>query len=399
MTNISITTSPTGRSPDKKYFFGEQTKDLDLTRPKFNKIGNGKDFADFYALLQKQNNYLDPMNFETVGTNFTLHTNDERHKQFVWNMFKVTAEDQEGDWTIWHNTAIDMEPKIYVHLDKKLLLIAGTTFLGEIKKGVFGIVSFELPKFDRLPMHCGAFTYRKTTNLMFGLSGTGKTTLSSDPEYKLISDDEVVWSNMGIRMVETGCYAKSEGLTLETHPTIFNAVEEARRRDTLVIENPDAANARLCYPISCVENAYHKRSNFSHADNIFFLTMDAEGVFPAISRISGNAVRRFFVTGYTSTMPGTEDGVTEIKRTLSPCYGSPFMPRAVSTYSYMLMDKVEQHGSNVFLVKTGMNPATGERFALDFTRKTIKQAILTEYPMRETSETVLETLEEIIEGV
>ena len=398
MTNISITTSPTGRSPDKKYFFGEQTKDLDLTRPKFNKIGNGKDFADFYALLQKQNNYLDPMNFETVGTNFTLHTNDERHKQFVWNMFKVTAEDQEGDWTIWHNTAIDMEPKIYVHLDKKLLLIAGTTFLGEIKKGVFGIVSFELPKFDRLPMHCGAFTYRKTTNLMFGLSGTGKTTLSSDPEYKLISDDEVVWSNMGIRMVETGCYAKSEGLTLETHPTIFNAVEEARRRDTLVIENPDAANARLCYPISCVENAYHKRSNFSHADNIFFLTMDAEGVFPAISRISGNAVRRFFETGYTSTMPGTEDGVTEIKRTLSPCYGSPFMPRAVSTYSDMLMDKVEQHGSNVFLVHTGMNPEPGDRFALDFNRNTIKQSIHTEYPMRDTSETVLETLEQIIEG-
>ena len=173
MPNINITTHPTGRSPENKYFFGEQTKDLDLSRPKYNKIGEGNDFADFYALLQNQTNYLEPMNFETVGTNFTLHTNDERHKQFVWNMFKVTAEDQEGDWTIWHNTSIEMEPKIYVHLDKKLLLIAGTTFLGEIKKGVFGIVSFELPKFGILPVHCGAFTYRKTTNLMFGLSGTG----------------------------------------------------------------------------------------------------------------------------------------------------------------------------------------------------------------------------------
>tara|TARA_B100001057_G_C22854833_1_gene952319 strand:+ start:1456 stop:2475 length:1020 start_codon:yes stop_codon:yes gene_type:complete len=339
------------------------------------------------------------MNFETVGTNFTIHTNDERHKQFVWNMFKVTAEDQHGDWTIWHNTSIEMEPKIYVHLDRKLLLIAGTTFLGEIKKGVFGIISFVLPKYDRLPMHCGAFTYRKTTNLMFGLSGTGKTTLSSDPEYKLISDDEVCWSNMGIRMIETGCYAKSEGLTPETHPTIFNAVEEARRRDTLVEENPDAANARLSYPISCVENAYHKRSNFAHADNIFFLTMDAEGVFPAISRISGDAVRRFFETGYTSVMPGTESGVTEIQRTFSPCYGSPFMPREVKVYSDMLMDKVEQHGSNVFLVNTGMNPETGKRFALDFTRNAIKQAILTEYPLEDTSETVLQTLEQIIEGV
>ena len=396
MPNINITTHPTGRSPENKYFFGEQTKDLDLSRPKYNKIGEGNDFADFYALLQNQTNYLEPMNFETVGTNFTLHTNDERHKQFVWNMFKVTAEDQEGDWTIWHNTSIEMEPKIYVHLDKKLLLIAGTTFLGEIKKGVFGIVSFELPKFGILPMHCGAFTYRKTTNLMFGLSGTGKTTLSSDPDYKLISDDEVAWTNMGIKMIETGCYAKSEGLTPETHETIFNAVEVARLRDTLVEANPEAANARLSYPISCIENAYHKRSNFHHADNIFFLTMDAEGVFPAISRISGKAVRRFFETGYTSTMPGTEAGVTEIQRTLSPCYGSPFMPRSVKTYSDLLMANIKKHNSNVFLVNTGMNPDTGERFALDFTRNTVKQAITTEYPLHDTSETVLNTLEQLI---
>ena len=396
MPNINITTHPTGRSPENKYFFGEQTKDLDLSRPKYNKIGEGNDFADFYALLQNQTNYLEPMNFETVGTNFTLHTNDERHKQFVWNMFKVTAEDQEGDWTIWHNTSIEMDPKIYVHLDKKLLLIAGTTFLGEIKKGVFGIVSFELPKFGILPMHCGAFTYRKTTNLMFGLSGTGKTTLSSDPDYKLISDDEVAWTNMGIKMIETGCYAKSEGLTPETHETIFNAVEVARLRDTLVEENPEAANARLSYPISCIENAYHKRSNFHHADNIFFLTMDAEGVFPAISRISGKAVRRFFETGYTSTMPGTEAGVTEIQRTLSPCYGSPFMPRSVKTYSDLLMANIKKHNSNVFLVNTGMNPDTGERFALDFTRNTVKQAITTEYPLHDTSETVLNTLEQLI---
>ena len=399
MTNIKITTHPTGRSPENKYFFGEQAKQLDLSRPKFNKIGIEADFDDFYDELLIQPNYLEPMNFETVGTNFTLHTNDARHKQFVWNMFKVTAEDQVGDWTIWHNTSIEQEPLIHIHLDRKIMLIAGTTFLGEIKKGVFGIVSFELPKFGILPMHCGAFTYRKTTNLMFGLSGTGKTTLSSDPEYKLISDDEVAWTNMGIRMIETGCYAKSDGLSAVTHPTIFQAVEEARRRETLVEENPDADNARLSYPISCVANAYHKRSNFQHAQNIFFLTMDAEGVFPAISRISGNAVRRFFETGYTSTMPGTEAGVTEIKRTLSPCYGSPFMPRKVEEYSDLLMKNIEQHESNVFLVNTGMNPDTGERFPLEFTRNTIKKAILTEYPLKDTSEQVLQTLEQVIEGV
>ena len=395
MANISITTNPTGRSPDNKFFFGKQTKALDLTRPKYNKIGKEKDYKEFLKLLKSQN-YLSPMNFETVGTNFTLHTNDERHKQFVWNMFKVTAEDQVGDWTIYHNTKIKMDPKIYIHLDEKILLIGGTTFLGEIKKGVFGIVSFELPKYKILPMHCGAFTYGGTTNLMFGLSGTGKTTLSSDPDYKLISDDEVAWTNMGIRMIETGCYAKSEGLTPDTHRTIFDAVATAKKRNTLVEENPEALNARLSYPITCVENAYHKRSNFDHADNIFFLTMDAEGVFPAISRINGNTVKRFFETGYTSQMPGTEAGTDEIKRTFSPCYGSPFMPRKVKEYSDMLMKKIKKHNCNVFLVNTGMDK-NGKRFDLEFTRNTIKQAILTEYPLEDDSEKVLKKLENLIE--
>ena len=121
--------------------------------------------------------------------------------------------DHVPDWTIWHNTELDVpHPKIYVNLDTKTMFIAGTTFLGEIKKGVFGIIGFELPKLDYLPMHCSAFTYDATTNLMFGLSGTGKTTLSSDPNYALISDDEVYWDMHGIKMIETGCYAKSEGL-------------------------------------------------------------------------------------------------------------------------------------------------------------------------------------------
>ena len=395
MANISITTNPTGRSPDNKFFFGKQTKALDLTRPKYNKIGKEKDYKEFLKLLKSQK-YLSPMNFETVGTNFTLHTNDERHKQFVWNMFKVTAEDQVGDWTIYHNTEIKMDPKIYIHLDEKILLIGGTTFLGEIKKGVFGIVSFELPKYKILPMHCGAFTYGGTTNLMFGLSGTGKTTLSSDPDYKLISDDEVAWTSMGIRMIETGCYAKSEGLTPDTHRTIFDAVATAKKRNTLVEENPEALNARLSYPITCVENAYHKRSNFDHADNIFFLTMDAEGVFPAISRINGNTVKRFFETGYTSQMPGTEAGTDEIKRTFSPCYGSPFMPRKVKEYSDMLMKKIKKHNCNVFLVNTGMDK-NGKRFDLEFTRNTIKQAILTEYPLEDDSEKFLKKLENLIE--
>ena len=404
MANIKITTNPTGRSPENKYFFGEKTRCLDTTRPKYNKIGEEKDFLDFYDLMKVQK-YLPAKYFETVGTNFVLFTNDNRHYQFVNNMFKnINFKPDHTDWTIYHNTDLEMEPKIYVHLDKKIMLIGGTTFLGEIKKGVFGIVSFELPRHNILPMHCGAFTYRNTTNLMFGLSGTGKTTLSSDPDYMLISDDEVAWTEHGIRMIETGCYAKSEGLSPETHKTIFDAVEFARNRsirtdgrleNCLIEENPDAANARLSYPISCVTNAYHERANFDHANNIFFLTMDAEGKFPGISRISGDAVRRFFETGYTSQMPGTEAGSNEIKKTFSPCYGSPFMPREVKVYTDMLMEKIYLHACNVFLVNSGMD-RNGNRFPLPYTRDIIKRAILNDYPLEDTSDNCLEILNSLL---
>jgi phosphoenolpyruvate carboxykinase (ATP) len=392
--NINITTHPTGRSPENKYFFGHRTEALDLTRPKYNKIGNEQDFKDFhndmYGLEYNHN-----LVFYTCGICFRVETNDDRHAQFVRNMFTVEDNGLEhtADWTILHNTDIEMsEPKIHVHLDEHVMLIAGTTFLGEIKKGVFGIVSFELPEHKVLPMHCSAFTYKDGTNLMFGLSGTGKTTLSSDPDYKLIGDDEIAWNYEGVNMIETGCYAKSEGLTPETHPTIFNAVELARSNDCLVEENPGAANARLSYPLNLVENAYDT-TDFDHPSNIFFLTMDAKGVFPPISKISGNTVRRFFETGYTSQMPGTEAGTNEIKPLFSPCYGSPFMPRAVSEYSDLLMDKIDTHKVNVYLVNTGMDK-DGVRFPLEFTRQCVKDAIVT--GRADNSEQVLQTLEGLL---
>lgn len=404
MTNISITTHPTGRSPENKYFFGSKTEHLDLTRPKYNKIGEQADFVQFQSLLNDCI-FSHELIFETCGIRFWVRTNDDRHAQFVRNMFDVflPGDDRQADWIILHNTELDLpHPKIYVHLDQKIMLIGGTTFLGEIKKGVFGVVSFELPEQNILPMHCSAFTYNVdtgytaavSTNLMFGLSGTGKTTLSSDPEFMLIGDDEIAWANDGIQMIETGCYAKSEGLSPKTHPTIFDAVEFAKQQETLVEENPGAANARLSYPITCVENAYHSPGQFEHPNNIFFLTMDAKGVFPPVSKITGNTVQRFFETGYTSQMPGTEAGTDEIKPLFSPCYGSPFMPRSVDTYSDMLMQKIEENNCNVFLINTGMN-ADGVRYPLDFTRKCVKIAITQGADDR--SEECLETLERLLQ--
>jgi phosphoenolpyruvate carboxykinase (ATP) len=394
MPNIEIATSPTGRSPENKFFFGEATKHLDLTRPKYNKIGLESDYRDFFAIMAQQPNYKHELEFTSVGIRFRVLTNDDRHAQFVRNMFTVEATDQEPEFQILHNTSVQVdEPKIFVHLDKGEMLIAGTTFLGEIKKGVFGIISFMLPDSGILPMHCSAFTYNDTTNLMFGLSGTGKTTLSSDPSYELISDDEVAWHHDGIQMIETGCYAKSEGLTPETHPTIFNAVELARERDTLVVENPGVSNARLSYPLDCVENAHAIETKFDHPDNIFFLTMDAKGVFPPVSKITNGTIRRFFETGYTSQMPGTEAGTNEIKPLFSPCYGSPFMPRAVREYSDLLIQKIHANNCNVYLINTGMD-RDGERFSLDFTRECVKMAI--EQGAPDNSDACLEILEELI---
>lgn len=396
--NITIQTKPTGRSPDKKWFFGERAKALDFSRPKYNKIGN----EEYYQVMHMRMDLMDYSHnlvFYTSGMCFRVETNDDRHAQFVRNMFTVVDDPLQhtADWTIIHHTKMIVdEPYIYVHLDEHVMLIGGTTFMGEIKKGVFSILGFELPERGILPMHCAAFTGNDdnmSTCLMFGLSGTGKTTLSSDPNFNLISDDEVIWLEDGIEWIEQGCYAKSEGLTPETHPTIFDAVEHARNAGMLVEENPGAANARLCYPLGSVEGSYADMAPaqlpFDNPDYIFFLTMDATGTFPPISRISGDTVRKFFETGYTSQMPGTEAGSDEIKKILSPCYGSPFMPRPVKEYSDMLMQRIEKYGSNVYLVNTGMDHK-GHRFSLPFTRMCIKTAMDLEVP--DNSEEILNKL-------
>jgi phosphoenolpyruvate carboxykinase (ATP) len=180
-------------------------------------------------------------------------------------------------------------------------------------------------------------------------------------------------------MVESGCYAKSEGLSPETHPTIFNAVERARQENCLVVENPGEANARLSYPLSMVENSHdYTPLAFDNPHNIFFLAMDAEGILPPISQVKGEMIRLLFETGYTSLMPGTEAGLKEVKKVFSPCYGSPFMPRPVREYSDLLMEKIRKHRCNVYLVNTGMS-SDGKRYPLDFTRSCIKGAIDEEF--------------------
>ena len=375
--NYDITTHPTGRSPEHKYYFGARTSELDPTRPQYCRTGTDEQYHELAMRLKSENiHYTHQLEFVSSGIKFRVLTDSAVHAQFVSNMFSLEHHAHIPDWTILHSTQVDVpHPRIYVHLDRREMLIAGTTYLGEIKKGVFGIVNFELPPQNALPMHCSAFTYNNTTNLMFGLSGTGKTTLSSDPEFCLIGDDETYWDDSGIYPIEAGCYAKSDGLSPDTHPTIFNAVERARAQGCLVVENPHAANARLSYPIAVVDNAYHVERTHAHPTNIFFLTMDAEGILPALSRIEGETIRLFFETGYTSLMPGTEAGSDTVKAIFSPAYGSPFMPRRIREYSDSLMNRIAQHNCCVWLLNTGLNKHK-TRFSLQETRQRLKSAIL-----------------------
>lgn len=379
--NINIKTYPTGRSPKAKYFFGERANLLDKTRTDDVQIG---DASTFNLVLQafRSANYKYSYRFKSNDRCFNVQTTSYDHAKFVQNMFQIGVT-EDPDWTIYHNIDMDVDPTVWIELDRKIVLIAGTSYLGEIKKSVFTIMGIELPLEGKLPMHCGSFTYEGTTNLMFGLSGTGKTTLSSDPDFKLIGDDELTWTDEGLRLIETGCYAKTEGLHPKTHKTIYDAMEKAKEEGLLIEENVGHSNARASYPTSVIENAWTDRL-FDHPDNIFFLTMDVTGVIPPVSELKGDAIELFFRTGYTSKMPGTEDGVKEIKKVFSPCYGGPFMPLPVKTYTDMLMEKVKKHDCRVFLVNTGMDK-DGKRFPLNFTRKSIKHVITEEFETKQLS--------------
>ena len=379
--SFDIQTNPKGRSPKGKFFFGDNAVKIDTIRTKECQVGNLSDYNKF-ADEMISCHYDHKLIFGTNGLRFFVLTTSEVHAQFVHNMFKVKEamqlQEYPNAWTILHNMNFDCEPRVWINLDKKQVLIAGTDFLGEIKKTVFTIMGYSLPQSRVLPMHCSAFLYRGDTALMFGLSGTGKTTLSADSEYLLIGDDEIAWSERGIHPIEQGCYAKTADLDRETQPTIFEAMDVARNRGVLIEENNGHPNSRSSYPLSAVPGAILDEYQFIHPNNIFFLAMDAEGTLPAISKVEGMYIRDLFETGYTSKMPGTEDGVKEIQRVYSPCYGSPFMPLPVKTYSDLLMDRVVEEQTNVYLVNTGMN-REGKRFPLKYTRNCIKRAIKKDY--------------------
>jgi len=286
------------------------------------------------------------------------------------------------DGTRQHNFAI-------LNFSKKIILIAGTGYTGEIKKGIFSALNFILPTYkNTLPMHCSANVGKdQSTAIFFGLSGTGKTTLSTDSNRKLIGDDEHGWTSENtIFNFEGGCYAKVINLSKSEEPEIFNAIKKGAILENVISDidgNIDfnntsiTPNTRVSYPINHIKNI-QANSIGSNPKNIFFLTADAFGVLPPISKLNPEQAAYHFISGYTAKVAGTEAGIVEPKPIFSACFGAPFMPLHPTKYAKMLCEKMKKTGVNVWLVNTGWTGGPygiGKRMELKYTRAMINAAI------------------------
>jgi phosphoenolpyruvate carboxykinase (ATP) len=304
------------------------------------------------------------------------------------------------DWTIINCPSFQADPVrhgcrsgtiITFHFDRKLILIAGTAYAGENKKSVFSLLNYLMPEKGIMPMHCSANHAPGNpvdTAIFFGLSGTGKTTLSADPSRTLIGDDEHGWSDRGTFNFEGGCYAKTINLSAEAEPEIyatthrFGTVVENMVFDpeTLELDFEDAsrtANTRCAYPLDYISNASASGLG-GHPKNIIMLTCDAFGVLPPIARLTPAQAMYHFLSGFTSKVAGTEQGVTEPQPTFSTCFGAPFMPRRPEVYGKLLQAKIAKHGASCWLVNTGWTGGafgTGRRMPIRATRALLAAAL------------------------
>lgn len=276
---------------------------------------------------------------------------------------------------------------IAVSYEYQMVLITGTHYAGEIKKSIFGVMNFLLPQRNVLPMHCSSnMGQNKDVALFFGLSGTGKTTLSADTDRSLIGDDEHGWSDQGVFNFEGGCYAKCIGLSEEKEPQIWEAIRFGTVLENVVLhENrvPDFAdgsiteNTRAAYPVDYIPNAVIPGVG-GHPNIIFFLTADAFGVLPPISKLTSQQAMYHFLCGYTSKLAGTEQGITQPTAAFSACFGAPFLPLSPGIYAKMLGEKIAKHNAQVYLINTGWTGGPygiGERVNLRHTRAIITAAI------------------------
>jgi len=314
-------------------------------------------------------------------------------QHFVKNMFiSLEKEDiiKDPDFTIinacsivnndWKKQNLNSKVAIVFNIEKKIGVILGTWYGGENKKGIFSLMNYWLPLQNIMSMHCSANVGNDgDTALFFGLSGTGKTTLSVDPNRYLIGDDEHGWDNDGIFNFEGGCYAKTINLKEENEPEIFRSIKKNALLENVPRDNdgnPDyentkkTENGRVSFPINHIKN-WHKPQRGDHPKNIIFLTCDAFGILPPIAKLSKEQAMYHFLSGYTAKVAGTERGITEPEATFSACFGEAFLTLHPTIYADLLKNKIEKHNCNVYLVNTGWvggKYGTGERISIKDTR-------------------------------
>jgi len=395
----------TGRSPQDRYLVRDDyTKD----RVWWGKVNKPFD-ADMFDVLQNEIvNYLSNKEIYVrdgyvcadpkYRTNVRTVTEYPWSSLFVYNMFLrpegVELENFKEDWLVLCAPGFEAIPDIHgtrqgnfsiINFTKKVALVGGSAYTGEMKKGIFSALNLILPTDKNvLPMHCSANVGEDgETAIFFGLSGTGKTTLSADPNRKLIGDDEHGWTaDNTVFNFEGGCYAKVIDLTEEKEPDIYRAIKPGALLENVVLkENGDVdykdksitQNTRVSYPIYHIDNI-QEPSFASNPKNIFFLTCDAFGVLPPVSRLNPGQAAYHFISGYTAKVAGTEAGITEPVPSFSACFGSPFMPLHPTVYAEMLSKKMQDAGVNVWLINTGWSAGpygVGSRIKLKYTRAMI----------------------------
>ncbi len=398
----------TGRSPKDRFIVkNEITKD----RVWWGDINLPFDPAKFDKLYDKVTSYLSGKELFVRDAYACAHQDYKLNirvineypwsNMFTYNMFlrptEIELQNFKEDWLIVNAPGFKANPKeddtrqenfAILNFNKKIALIGGTGYTGEIKKGIFSALNLILPVYkNTLPMHCSANVGEDgDTAIFFGLSGTGKTTLSADPNRKLIGDDEHGWTpDNKIFNFEGGCYAKVINLSKENEPDIYNAIKPGAILENIVFKDGEVdytdtsitQNTRVSYPLDHIQNI-QKPSVAENPKNIFFLTADAFGVLPPISKLSAGQAAYHFISGYTAKVAGTEEGIKEPQPSFSACFGAPFMPLHPTVYAEMLSRKMKEANVNVWLVNTGWTGGSygvGQRMKLKYTRAMINAAL------------------------
>jgi len=400
----------TGRSPNDKFLVKELSSEQNIWWSKANNPFEVEDYKRLYskmmAYIQGKDLYVEDC-YACADPNYKLNirvvTETAWHNLFARNMFRryeslEELQKHETDFTIIHMPNFHANPEydktnsevfVVINFAEKIVLIGGSSYAGEIKKSIFTVLNYLLPLKKVMSMHCSANVGEKgDVALFFGLSGTGKTTLSADPTRKLIGDDEHGWSDDGVFNFEGGCYAKVIRLSEEAEPDIY----ECTRKFGTILENVQidsdtrrldldddtfTENTRAAYPLTHIPNIVTD-GMAGHPQNIIMLTADAFGVLPPISKLTTEQAMYHFISGYTAKVAGTEKGVTEPKATFSTCFGAPFMVHHPSVYAKLLGEKIKKHKAQCWLVNTGWSGGpygVGSRMKIQYTRAMLNAAL------------------------